>query len=122
MYYLASSSVQFDWNNFRLSDSKSSLVMTKKDIEFHSDTPLAAANDLPAVSEECTQACMASLSRSLSNLSGLLQSSSQKCCPLHTKWQTNNIPPGALLSTDIAPKQTSCEIEVDVLAADILNR
>ena len=78
----------------------------------------------PGNDAECTQACLTSLQRTLSNSSELFQFSDakQKCCPLHTRWHAGNIPPDAYLSMDIAPKQTSCEIEVDVSAADILNR
>ena len=123
--FLASDAPQFDWNNIR---NKESISAAEEKTDSCSDNLSGMKNLLHPTTGSmrdatCTQACVSSLRRSLSNSLDLLPtSSSTETCPLHAKWHKDSIPTEAYLSTDVAPKQTSCEIEVDILAADIMNR
>ena len=118
---------KFDWNK----------VCRNKPQDESADIPSSATssgdNGQPVNAKvpsdlNCTQACLTSLRRSISNpkasqfFDDTIVVDSHKCCPLHTRWRTDNVPLDAYLPADVAPKQTSCEIEVDILAADILNR
>ena len=43
-------------------------------------------------------------------------------CSSCEKWHVVSIPENAYISSQIAPKTASCELEVDILAVDIQNR
>lgn len=72
------------------------------------------------------QDCVSFVSEILSSTNSELSCSSTNSdvlipCPFHKRWQDNSIPANAYISSKVSPKVTTCELEVDILAADILN-
>lgn len=72
----------------------------------------------------CSDLCKSVISKTLTQDSTLInspESTTRHSCPLHTLWTSEIVPTFAKLPIDVA-RHSTCDIEVDVLAADIANR
>lgn len=72
----------------------------------------------------CSDLCKSVISKTLTQDSTLLhspESTVHHSCPLHTLWTSDTVPASAKLPIDVT-RHSTCDIEVDVLAADIANR
>uniref|UniRef100_H2ZKE2 DNA-directed DNA polymerase family B exonuclease domain-containing protein n=1 Tax=Ciona savignyi TaxID=51511 RepID=H2ZKE2_CIOSA len=74
----------------------------------------------------CSQTCSDVLSRTIGDhsFSGSNDTNvpNASACPLHVMWTKDTIPNLALLRPDVVERQSICDLEIDVIGAEILNR
>nr|XP_009859156.3 DNA polymerase zeta catalytic subunit-like [Ciona intestinalis] len=114
---LSSSQVQnFNWAAYK--EQRDASVSIEE--ENQTSSPSVASTQF----KNCSHACADALSRTLGNTQpGNLneQSDLNSSCPLHIVWSQSTIPKSAFLPPEVE-RESVCELEVDVLGGDILNR
>ena len=110
----------FKWNNFRsfksTSTDEQSHHTSSEDIDDAAN--LYSFTDAQNNSLGCTSQCISFMCENFDNMKMSKVGPKSSSDFLHI----DSLPSEAFLPVEIAPKQTSCELEVDILAADILNR
>lgn len=130
----------FNWNLFREKIS-SSYSEKKQENDEDVDSPcvpgtsarsshtnlrrISRSSSSHKSSPSCSALCQSLLSRTFSESvpqnSESMSSAKSTKCPLHTRWTCDNVESKFFLPTDVE-RHSTCDIEVDIIASDILNR
>nr|CAB3265529.1 DNA polymerase zeta catalytic subunit-like [Phallusia mammillata] len=99
----------FNWNKLRTRNLQDS------EISLNQQSTTTMETESQAMLSQCQHVCQSFVSRTFN-------ASHRGHCPFHTIWSQSTVPADAFLTSTDTERLSTCDLEVDILATDILNR